>query len=361
MATSLGAGNRTVNKSENIFQCADRISPGDEPRDITAIKELYIPFDTSNKATHLQKNPFGVAIYRNSIAAGSIYQAFDGKRLVVEVGCETIVYLHINPQQPQRHHRLFIQSERAFSGDTTVRRDAAEIAHNTRHVETIAKYEMFFILGVLSTASLPAWLMVTGSDVTYLYASKKVVADAAKQLATTLLNELQEIGSYAPTLHAKVWELIVAEGKNNAVHAGKQLPATIAKDEKVQAQVAGIIFGKWAMPNGNSFNIWTLIGVLFTQAAVKSVTKYGDAYVKAIEQRYNPLIEEIRLLNLSQPSTFQKPAKMLVKLMQESGVTVSPDEAIEMLREVISNKDKAHKNFSNILVAVNTFRRIANK
>ena len=54
-------------------------------------------------------------------------------------------------------------------------------------------------------------------------------------------------------------------------------------------------------------------------------------------------------------------SKMLVKLMQESGVTVSPDEAIEMLREVTSNKDKAYKNISNILVAVNTFRRIANK
>ena len=93
------------------------------------------------------------------------------------------------------------------------------------------------------------------------------MADAAKKLAESLLRELEEIKAYAPTLHDKIWQLMVAESKSNAVSAGKQLPATVVGDEKVQAQVASIIFGKWAIPSSNSFNAWTVVSVLLTQAA----------------------------------------------------------------------------------------------
>lgn len=41
---------------------------------------------------------------------------------------------------------------------------------------------MFFILGVLSTASLSAWLMVTGADFSVMYAHSVVVGKAAKNL-----------------------------------------------------------------------------------------------------------------------------------------------------------------------------------
>lgn len=349
------------NKSQDIFKCADRVSPGDEPKDITAVKELYIPFDTTNKATHLRKNPFGTVIYKSQASAGKVYKAFDGKRLVVEVGCSTVIYIHINASQPKKHHRLFIQSERAFSGDTTIRRDAATIAHNTRHVETIVKYEMFFILGVLSTASLASWLAVTGSDVTYLYASKKVVGDAAKKLSSALMRELDEIEKYAPTLHAKIWALIIAEGSQNASNAVKMLPKTIVNDEKVQAQVAGVIFGKWAIPNGNPFNLWTIISTLLTQAAVKSVTKYGDAYLKAIDVRYKPTVEAMRQVDPMQPATLQKPASHLITLMRESGVNVSLTEANNILKEVANNKAKAYQNLSNIVKAITEFQQVAKK
>jgi hypothetical protein len=347
-----------VNKSKNIFKCADRSSPGNEPRDITAYKELYLPFDTSLKATHLRKNPFGAVIYRNVVKAGTVYRSFDGKRLVLEVGCDTIIYIHINASQPQCHHRLFIQSESAFSEDTTIRRDAADIVKNTRHVETIVKFETYFLIGVLSTTSISAWLMVTGADVTYLYASKKATSDASRQLANNLLAELAEIGTYAPTLHNNIWALIIAEGKNNAALAGKQLPATIVEDEKVQAQVAGIIFGKWAMPNGNPFSAWTLISVLLSQAAVKSVTKYGDAYLKALNQRYKPIVDEMRSVNPMQPATLQKPALSLIKLMQESGVTVTYEESVKILLEVSRNKEKSYKNLVAITKAIDEFQRL---
>lgn len=60
-------GAESVNASTDLYKCADRVSPGDEPKDITFIKEMYIPFDVSNKAVHLRKNPFGVVIYRANV------------------------------------------------------------------------------------------------------------------------------------------------------------------------------------------------------------------------------------------------------------------------------------------------------
>ena len=354
-------GTKSVNDSTDLFECADRVSPGDEPRDITSIKELYLPFDVTNKAVHIRKNPFGVVIYRNKVAAGNVYRAFDGKRLVLEVGCDTVIYIHINPSQPSKHHRVFIQSEKAFSGDTTIRRDAAKIAHNTRHVETIVKYEMFFIMGLLSTVSLPAWVMVTGSDVTVMYARHKKVGDAAKTLVNKLSKELEEIKTYAPTLHAKIIELIIAEGQNNAIGATKKLPEIIVKDEKTQAQVAGIIFGKWAMPNGNPFSVWTVVSVVLTQAAVKSATKYSEAYLSAIDGRYKPLVEEMKSVDPNKPASLQKPAQSLIKLMAEAGVTVSQTEARTILSEISRNKEKSFKNLSNVSKAIEEFRKVTNK
>ena len=354
-------GTNSVNSSTGIFKCADRVSPGDEPRDITAIKALYIPFDISHNAVHLRKNPFGAVIYRNKIAAGNVYHAFDGKRLVLELGCNTVIYIHINSAHPSKHHRIFIQSESAFSGDTTIRRDAAIIAHNTQHIETIVKYEMYFILGVISTASLAAWMLVTGSDVTVMYARNRMVAGAATALVKKLTHELESVTSYAPVLHAKRLALILSEGENNAIGAVKKLPETIIEDEKVQAQVAGVIFGKWAMPNGNSFNLWTVIGVILTQAATNSVTKYGQAYISAIESRYMPLIEDMRSVNPAIPSTLQKPVLGLIKLMNEAGVDVTPQEATTILTEISNNKMNSYNNLYNITLAIDEFRKVANK
>jgi hypothetical protein len=352
---------KSVNSSVGIFKCADRVSPGDEPRDITTIKERYIPFDVTNKVVHLRKNPFGAVIYRRNIATGNVYAAFDGKRMVLEVGCSTIIYIHINPSQPSKHHRVFIQSESAFSGDTTIRRDAAIIASNTRYVETVVKYEMYFIMGVLSTVSLATWLMFTGSDVTLMYAKNRAIGDASKILIKKLTVELDEMNAYAPTLHAKILELVVTEAKSNAVGAAKKLPETIIADETVQAQVAGVIFGKWAMPNGNPFNLWTIISVILTQAAVKSVTKYGDAYLKAIDGRYKPLIDDMKNVDATNPASIQRPVHNFIHLMGEAGVRVSQAEAYTILMEISKNKDKAYKNLSNITSAIDEFRVVANR
>jgi hypothetical protein len=307
------------------------------------------------------KKSLWAVIYKTTVQSGNVYQAFDGKRLVVEVGCDTIIYIHINPAQPAKHHRLFIQSEKAFNGDTTIRRDAAEIAKNTRHIETIVKYEMYFILGVFSTVSLAAWLTVTGADVTYLYASKRAVADSSRKLSKALLAELDTLGTYAPTLQKKIWEMITAELVNNSSRAAKNLPKAIATDEKVQAQTTGIIFGKWAMPNGNPFSAWTIVSVLLVQAASNSVLKYPDAYIQSLIDQYKPLLEEMRQVNPSQPATMQKPSATLIKLMKETGVTLTQNEAASIFKEVSQNKEKAYTSMTNVLKAVSEFKRITNK
>jgi hypothetical protein len=350
-------GTESVNNSENIYKCADRVSPGDDPRDVTSIKEKYLPLDAFNKSTYLRTNPFGAVIYRQGVQAGHIYHSYDGRRLILEVGCKTVIYIHINQKQPAKHHRVFIQSENGFSADTTIRRDAAQIARNTRHVEAIVKFEMYFILGVLSTASFAAWLAVTGSDVTVLYARNKPKGEAAKTMSTKLLKELDEIGGYAPTLHRKIIELIAAEVNGNWIRLGQQLPKTIVTDEKVQAQVAGILFGKWALSTPKSFTLWTIISTLLTQAAVKSVTKSADAYKAILDQRYMPIVNEIRSINPNDPATLQRPAVKLVGLMKEAGVTITVNEVTTILREISKNPQRAYKNMSNITKAVDEFNK----
>lgn len=220
---------------------------------------------------------------------------------------------------------------------------------------------MYFILGVFSTASWAAWLTVTGADVTYLYASKRAVADSSRKLSKALLLELEILGTYAPTLQKKIWEMITAELTNNSSRAAKNLPKTIATDEKIQAQITGIIFGKWAMPKGNPFSAWTIVSVLLVQAASSSVLKYPDAYIQSLIDQYKPFLEEVRQVNPSQPTTMQKPAATLIELMKETGVTLTHNEALRIFKEISQNKEKAYASMTNVLKAMSEFKRITNR
>jgi hypothetical protein len=352
--------NQPVNRSEGIFKCADRVSPGDMPRDITSLKQRYLPLDVTRDAIHARRNPFGVVIYKSRVSAGNIYPSFDGRRLVMEVGCNTIIYILINQNLPAQHHRLFIQSDAGFSADTTIRRDASEIAHNTRHVETIVKYEMYFIMGVMSTLSVPAWLAVTGSDITYTYSRKKVMADAARALAKTILKDLDEIKTYAPTLHRLIWRMVISESNAVSYSAIKEVPSDVASNEKVQAQVAGIIFGKWSAPHGNPFNAWVLISTLLGQAVIKSSLAYPDTYLKILDARYKPLAQELQAVDASNPRTLVKPAQTLAGLMKENGVPISAEEMNSVIREIQRSPKNAYRNLSSIAKAIYEFKRVAN-
>ncbi len=351
-------GNISVNDSEGMFECADRTSPGHTPKDITAIKHLYLPLDALNKFRHTRRTIFGATIFDVIVQPGKVYPAFDGKRLVLEVGCKTVIYILINPSKPNQHHRLFIESEEGFNHDITMRLEAKLIAQKTRMVETIVKYEMYFIMGVISTTGLPAWLAITGADVTFIFSKNKPKVDAAKKLSSALLKEFSEIEEYAPTLYSKVSELVSSELYGNLGRTAKQLPTTVVNDEKVQAQVSGILFGKASnVTFSGRFTAWTLITTLLSQAVIKSMTKSADAFKTVIDHRYKPLIEDLKKLNPKMPATYSAPALKITKLISDNGIHITQQETLSILKELTSNADKAYKNLTAIAKALTEFNK----
>lgn len=352
------ASNISVNDSEDMFECEDRTSPGDTPKDITAIKHLYLPLDAINKFRHTRRTLFGATIFDVVVQAGKIYPAFDGKRLVLEVGCKTVIYILINPARPHQHHRIFIESEAGFNYDITMRREAKLIAQKTRMVETMVKYEMYFIMGVISTTGFAAWIAITGADVTYLYSKNKPKVDSAKKLSSALLKEFSEIEEYAPTLYSKVSELISSELYGNLGKTAQQLPSTVVNDEKVQAQVSGILFGKASNVNfSGRFTAWTLITTLLSQALVKSMTKSANAFKTVIDHRYKPLIEDLKKINPKMPTTFSGPALKLTKLISDNGIHITQQETLVILKELTSNSGKAYKNLTAVAMALTEFKK----
>ncbi len=351
-------GNASVNDTEGMFECADRTSPGHTPKDITAIKHLYLPLDALNKIRHTRGFKFGITIFNYVAQAGRIYTAFDGKRLILEVGCKTIIYIQINSRMPHTHHRIFIQSQEGFNHDVTMRRVAKDVANKTKGVETLVKYEMYFIMGVISTTGLAAWLAITGADVTYIFSKNKPKVDSAKKLSLALLKEFSELEEYAPTLYSKVSELISSELYGNLGRTAAQLPSTVVNDEKVQAQVSGILFGKASnVTFSGRFTAWTLITTLLSQALVKSMTKSANAFKTVIDHRYKPLIEDLKKVNPKMPATFSGPALKVTKLLSDNGIHITQQETLAILKELTSNPDKAYKNLTAIAKALTEFKK----
>jgi hypothetical protein len=109
---------------------------------------------------------------------------------------------------------------------------------------TVVKYEMYMLLGLFSTVSIPMLIMVTGSDMTVHGVIAYSKAEAAKKLSKDITNESNNLHKTAPTLHRKFQEFIHSEARIKWEKLGKQLPKTIIKDEKTQAQLAGVLLGK---------------------------------------------------------------------------------------------------------------------
>lgn len=155
---------------------------------------------------------------------------------------------------------------------------------------TIIKFEMYFIMGIVSTMSVPLLLLTLGADGIYEGSLAKVKYDAFKKPVNTLANESKNIKSVAPTLHKKLMEFLQSErGKNfNLTETIGNLPETIIKDEKVQAQVTGIMYGKYTVAP-KAFSAKVLLIALLFQVASKSITKSPDSFLAPIDKRYRPL------------------------------------------------------------------------
>ncbi|KPJ87078.1 MAG: hypothetical protein AMJ53_18745, partial [Gammaproteobacteria bacterium SG8_11] len=156
----------TTGSGENITVstsvCENRDSYEHEPKDITFRINSYLPFEQTFASYKERKNIFGWTIYRRNLESGMIFPSFDGKRVVFEVGCNSVIYLLIHPNpQHTSHHRFFIQSTNGFVYDITERVMASEVVRKTAPMVKLVKYEMYFFMGMFSAMSFPMWLAVT--------------------------------------------------------------------------------------------------------------------------------------------------------------------------------------------------------
>ncbi|ARU54338.1 hypothetical protein OLMES_0232 [Oleiphilus messinensis] len=325
--------------TENGYQitrsCESRNTINSTPRDITETLGYYLPLDGRHKLKFNAKNFVGMDVATIPLQSGNIYKAFDGKRLIYEVGCESVVYLMLNQTSPN-HLRFYLQPIQAFLWDISGRDLASRVTNSTRHIETIVKYEMYFLLGMISTISIPMLVMVTGSDITVsaILASKK--ARAAIKLSEDISSQNEALKKCAPTLQKKLQEFITAESKIKWGELGNRLPENIITDEKTQAQFAGVLAGK-ATLSPNAFTAWTAVFTVLSTAAIKSVTKSPETYGKFVSERYGPITNELSNTNWQDPREAEIATMQLLKLLQEAGVNVTQREMLLIIQEITTN------------------------
>jgi len=336
--------------------CQDRIIPPAGAKDITLSINKYRPFEQFNAETYAALNMTGWKLGSIEIRSGSVYPSYDGKRLVLEVGCTTVVYLQIGSGAGGKHHRFFIQSHTDFLMDITTRAVAAHVSRAGEAVQTIAKYEIYFLMGVFSTLGIVAWLAVTGSDVTVssILAKKKVKAFGA--LAKSLLKELENIKTYAPTLHKKLVLLINAEKEKLQSDTARNTPKAVATDEKAQAQVAGILFGKYFF-SPKLLNVWAALTTVLVQAGTKSITNIPDSASKSIDDRYASVVRSLANTNWDDMSERMRAIQKVVAILKEANVPISASELEKIIKEVKRNPDKLQNSLININNAIKIFQQ----
>lgn len=352
---TVSSGKVTIDPDQKVFACEERSPTSKKPVDITMTIPAYFPLDRSYGYTVVRRNIRQDVLGKLPLSSGKIYKSFDGKRLLFEVGCKTVIYLLISPGN-MNHHHFFIQGRNDFVFDCSDRIWVSEVAHNTRHVETVVRFEMYFLMGLVSTVSVPAWLAVTGVNAAFAVANNTVKVNAAKKLVNTLIAESETLKKSAPTFHRKLWEFFESEVDGNWNRYLKQLPTTIANDEQVQGQLAGILFGK-ATAAPKSLTAWGAIATVLTQAAVKSVTKSGDAYIKVVNQRYGPIIDALSSNNWRNPAQSQAAAQKLIAIYRESGVNISLQEGVKIINEIMSHTSQIEASLIRVVEAINDYNR----
>jgi hypothetical protein len=77
--------------------CEQRESKGkDKPKNITPFLSNYLPFEDVNTQTLKVSNMLGMRLPSFILKSGQVYDSYDGKRLIYEVGCNTVIYTLIS-------------------------------------------------------------------------------------------------------------------------------------------------------------------------------------------------------------------------------------------------------------------------
>ena len=334
-------------------KCTNRATADEKQRDITLFIWKFQPFDSQRTQTLQGKNFLNQNTSKFILKSGQIHPSIEGKRLIVEVGCNSIIYILNKPGSHLNYH-YFIQSTEAFAYDVFTRYLAHQVATACAPIVTIVKYEMYFLMGILSTVSIPMLIAVTGSDIAYNAAVALHKFNAVRDLINSLSQTGEQVKEYAPTLHRKIMEYIHAEVAPKITQHLNQLPKTIAKDEKTQAQLAGTLVGK-ALISPKALTAWGALMTILSSLAIKSMTKTPQAYTEVYLSRYKPIIAELSSSNWANIEQKKQAIQRLIDLLRESGVKISYGEMVAIFKEVNGNSGKLKQALDDINKSFKTF------
>jgi len=335
--------------------CQDRFNPPAGRKDITLSLGRYFPLDQLHSETFIKLNMVGWKLGDIELHSRTVYPSYDGKRLILEVGCTTILYLQISPTNGSIHHHFFIQSHKEFLWDITTRAIAAKVSRATQPIVTIAKYEMYFLLGMFSTVGITAWLAVTGSDITVTTISLRDKIKAFRELANTLAKESETIKAFAPTLHRKMMDLISVEKQKAKSITIDNLPGKVVTDEKTQSQVAGILYGKQVL-SPKSLSAWGALSTVLIQSVIKSFANMPDAFIQTIEQRYLSLFKGLTNTDWNNIQERQQAIIRVTQMLQDSGVKISPYEMEMIIKEIQRHPNELQSSLITIFNAFKQFQ-----
>jgi hypothetical protein len=99
---------------------------------------------------------------------------------------------------------------------------------------------------------------------------------------------------------------------------------------------------------------------ILTTAVIKSATKSPEAYARTIEQKYRPVLDDLQSADLDDPLAAAQAAVKFRKILLDSGVSVSDQEVLAILREVSSNSTKLEQSLVNINRSFHEFSQSIN-
>lgn len=318
--------------------CQERPTYHTSPRDVTHNLWQHLPFDSNNNQRYDSHNFIGIKLESIHLKPGGTYMLNKGKRIIYEVGCSTITFLYIDSSSPYNYH-FFIQPTQSFLWDVTIRDISERVANATAPMVTVVKYEMYFILGLISTLSIPALMLVVGSDFTISSLAARDKFRATRKLVKALADEDHILETHFPVTRRKIREFIISEASNNAKRTLNSLPRAVATDEQTQATLAGTLLGK-ATVSPNVFTGWTAMLTVLTTAAVKSATLSPQTYGLELDRRFTPIIQRITNIDWGNTDEIRGISLSLIDIFKDSNVVISEQEASQILKE-ITNKPRA--------------------
>jgi len=336
--------------------CRDRGTASHQAKRIQYVP----PFDYNPKKTETfvrmkaKNKPF-------ELRSGSTYQSHNGKRLVLEVGCSTILFVKIAGKNFDGYH---IQSHEGFLYDIQWR---ALAKATTTRINRDAKiwYErwklgIWYAINVYSGTSWVAFfrtLSFTGP-----IAIDKFITSysAVAELNNTVIREMNDIKNHSPVLHKKLDELISSELSQFPNRSFKAIPDAVKESDVAMVAYAGAITAKfWNLIKKRQFTK-TSISLFLTQLAVATalpfVTYSPLGISKAIDQRYQPMIDSLSAKNLKTAKGGQTAKQTILEFFKTAGITISKQEEEAIMKEIAANPTKLSQNLLNFDKALKNFK-----